>query len=51
MSSSMRSVTIMGVGENGLPALSKTADDVAENVSGDQANLVTEIVTEAIRRA
>lgn len=51
MSSSMRSVTIMGVNEAGLPALSHTADDVAENVSGDQAALVTEIVTEAIRRA
>ena len=51
MSSSMRSVTIMGVNELGLPALSHTADDVAENVSGDQATLVTEIVTEAIRRA
>ena len=51
MSSSMRSVTIMGVNEHGLPALSHTADDVAENVSGDQATLVTELVTEAIRRA
>lgn len=51
MSSSMRSATIVGVNEHGLPALSHTADDVAENVSGDQATLVTELVTEAIRRA
>lgn len=51
MRSSMRSVTIMGLGENGLPALSRTAEDVAENVSGDQAAAVTEIVTEMIRRS
>lgn len=51
MSSSIRSVTIMGMNEAGLPALSHTPDDVAENVSGDQAALVTEIVTETIRRA
>ena len=47
----MRSVTIMGVNELGLPALSHTAEDVPENVSGDQATLVTELVTETIRRA
>ena len=51
MKSSMRSVTIMGVNELGLPALSHTAEDVPENVSGDQATLVAELVTEAIRRA
>ena len=51
MKASMRSVTIMGVNELGLPALSHTAEDVPENVSGDQAALVTELVTEAIRRA
>ena len=51
MNSSMRSVTIMGVDEFGLPALSRTSADVPENVSGDQAALVAEIVTEAIRRA
>ena len=51
MKASMRSVTIMGVNELGLPALSHTAEDVPENVSGDQATLVTELVTEAIRRA
>ncbi len=51
MKASMRSVTIMGVNELGLPALSHTAEDVPENVSGDQATLVTELVTETIRRA
>lgn len=51
MCSSVRSLTIMGLNESGLPALSRTPDDVPENVSGDQANLVTEIVTEAIRRS
>lgn len=51
MKASMRSVTIMGINELGLPALSRTAEDVPENVSGDQAALVTELVTEAIRRA
>lgn len=51
MRSSMRSVTLMGLGENGLPALSRTARDVPENVSGEQATAVTEIVTEMIRRS
>ena len=51
MRSSMRSITIMGLDENGMPALSRTEADVAENVSGDQANTVTEIVTEMIRRS
>lgn len=51
MRSSMRAATIMGIDENGLPALSRTLDDVAENVSGDQAHAVAEIVTEMIRRS
>lgn len=51
MRSSMRSVTLMGLGENGLPALSRTARDMPENVSGEQATAVTEIVTEMIRRS
>lgn len=51
MRSSMRAATIMGLNENGLPALSRTLDDVAENVSGDQAHAVAEIVTEMIRRS
>ena len=51
MRSSLRSVTIRGVDENGLPALSHTSEDVPENVSGDQAAQVAEIVTEMIRRS
>ena len=51
MRSSMRAATIMGIGEDGLPALSHTLDDVADNVSGDQAHEVVEIVTEMIRRS
>ena len=51
MRSSLRALTIMGVDENGLPALSHTPMDDPENVSGDQTALVAEMVTEAIRRS
>ena len=51
MRASLRSLTLRGLDENGLPALSHTAADVAENVSGDQVTKVTEIVTEMIRRS
>lgn len=51
MRSSLRAVTLMGLDGNGLPALSHTAADVEDGVSGDQAARVTEIVTEMIRRA
>ena len=51
MRSSMRSVTLMGVDKNGLPALSRTPADTPENVSGDQAAQVAEVVTEMIRRS
>ena len=51
MRSSLRALTIMGVDENGLPALSHTPMDAPENVSGDQTTLVAEMVTEAIRRS
>ena len=51
MRASMRALTIMGLDESGMPALSRTPMDVSDNVSGDQATLVTEIVTEAIRRS
>ena len=51
MRSSLRSITIMGVGENGLPALSGTPEDVAENVDGVQASSVAALVTEVIRRS
>ena len=51
MRRSLRGLTLMGLDANGLPALSKTADDVAENVSGDQAATVASMVTEMIRRS
>lgn len=51
MRSSRRSATIMGVDENGLPALSRTPLDLPENVSARQAADVAEIVTEMIRRS
>ena len=51
MRSSLRSVTIMGLGPNGLPALSRTADDVEDNVNGDKAAQVAALVTEMIRRS
>lgn len=51
MRTSVRAVTVMGMGENGLPALSRTEQDVPENVDGDQAASVAELVTEMIRRS
>ena len=51
MRASMRAATIMGVNELGLPALSRTHDDVPENVDPAQASLVASLVTELIRRA
>ena len=51
MRSSLRAVTVMGLDDNGLPALSRTPDDTAENVSGDQAAQVAAFVTEMIRRS
>ena len=51
MRSSLRSVTLMGVGANGLPALSHTGLDVPDAVDGDQAANVAQVVTELIRRS
>ena len=51
MHARLRSVTLMGMGDNGLPALSRTGADVPNAVSGDQAAQVTQIVTEMIRRS
>ncbi len=49
---SMRSATITGLDPaTGLTALSRTQDDVAENVDPAQAVQVTQLVTELIRRA
>ena len=47
----IRSVTIMGMDENGLPAFSHTLDDVPENVNGYQVADIVEMVTELIRQS
>ena len=51
MRTSVRAVTVMGLDDNGLPALSRTEQDAPENVDGDQAASVAELVTEMIRRS
>ena len=51
MRSSMRSVTIMGVDEAGMPALSGTPLDLVDNVDTDQVSAVARVVTELIRRS
>lgn len=51
MRASRRAVTIMGLNESDLPALSRTSLDIPENVSGKQAADVSQIVTEMIRRS
>ena len=51
MRRSMRSITLMGVNESGLPALSRTPDDIVENVSVRQTSAVAEMVCEMIRRS
>jgi len=51
MFSRIRSVTIMGLDENDLPANSHTQDDVPELVNPRQVSSVVRIVTELIRRS
>lgn len=51
MMSSMRSITVMGMGDGGMRALSRTPEDVPENLVPAQAVAVTEAVTELIRRS
>lgn len=51
MRSSMRSVTIMGMGETNTPALSGTPQDLMENVDAEQVSAVARLVTELIRRS
>ncbi|WP_028263615.1 M28 family peptidase [Atopobium fossor] len=51
MRSSMRSVTLAGVDEKGLPALSHTADDVIEEVDPRQIKDVSTLICELIRRS
>lgn len=51
MKDSLRSVTIMGMDENRLPALSATPEDVPENVDRYQIDRVSALIAELIRRA
>ena len=51
MQNSVRSVTLMGLNEDGLPALSRTAADVRENVNAGQCADAAALVTELIRRS
>ncbi|MBR3316982.1 MAG: M28 family peptidase [Atopobiaceae bacterium] len=47
----IRAVTIVGLDNADMPALSHTLDDVYENVNPDQVDDVVRIVTEVIRRS
>lgn len=51
MRSRVRSVTMVGLDDNNLPALSHTSEDVPENVDPSQVSDVVRIVCELIRRA
>lgn len=51
MHASVRSATIMGCDENGLPALAHTQDDVAHMIDAKQVKQVAQMVCELIRRA
>lgn len=51
MRSRVRSITVMGMDENGLPALSHTLNDVPMNVDPKQVSAVVRTVCEFIRRS
>lgn len=51
MHASVRSATIMGCDENGLPVLAHTQDDVAHMIDAKQVKQVAQMVCELIRRA
>ena len=51
MHASVRSATIMGCDENGLPALAHTQADVAHMIDAKQVKQVAQMVCELIRRA
>jgi len=51
MRQSVRAITLVGIEDTGMPALSHTAEDTLENVDADQAASVAELVTEVIRRS
>lgn len=51
MRSRVRSVTLMGLDEDNVRALSHTQDDTPENVSPEQVSAIVRLVTEVIRRS
>lgn len=51
MRSSVRSLTLMGLDANGLPAFRGTNEDVPENIDDKQVKQVAQLVSEVIRRA
>lgn len=51
MRSSVRSLTLMGLDANSLPAFRGTNEDAAENIDDKQVKQVAQLVSEVIRRA
>lgn len=51
MRSRIRSVSIMGMDDNNLPAYSHTSSDIPDNVDPRQVSSVVRIITELIRRS
>lgn len=51
MRRSVRALTIMGMSEDGIPALSHTAEDEASRVDPRQVSAISALVAELIRRA
>ena len=51
MRSHLRAVTLMGLGDNELPAFAHTADDIPENVNPEQVENVCALIMETIRRS
>lgn len=51
MRTSLRSATLVGLDEFGMPAYSRTMDDVPENIDARQVEGVVQLVLEAIRRS
>lgn len=51
MRSTLRAITLVGIDEDDLPALSHTNEDVPVNVNADQVDTVVQMVCELIRRS
>ena len=51
MRARVRAITVMGMDENGLPALSHTENDVPMNVDPKQVSSVARLICEFIRRS